>query len=439
MGIRSARLVLALTLLASLGECGTVKAQDLPGEFIPCSPFYFTVGMTYLKRQHLHPTVVSVLDPGTKVSSTEGVLVPVNGQDGTGEPESTPKTALIPANATITTTVFTDTGNLPPIGSSTFGDFSLVHPTYSNGLVATLGYHIGEGAVELSGYYLSRKSASAVVASEQLPTTTSVSAATLNITRRALDRVFETDNDNDIVINSIGSPQATTTSVPSVNRLNIPFTNAPAGFTGNNGLWLQADRVLLKLENTIGNIEANYRPGEGDLGIEGMLLSPLAGFRYVDVHERFSILTIDDPIATPTTMADYRVQTHNRIFAPQIGLDWHYLVVPPVLSFGATAKAALGLNSINRTVTLERGDGFLGFNTTHYHEGLGQIYELGATVNIHVTPNVTLTAGYTSLWLLGVAQASDQVDYDLSQTGGRAKNNSYMHYTGPTFEVAITF
>ena len=66
----------------------------------------------------------------------------------------------------------------------------------------------------------------------------------------------------------------------------------PLGFEGDNGLWLQADRVSSTFQSELFNGELNYRCW--NVGISG--LEFIAGVRYLDQREKLSIFTSDDDL-----------------------------------------------------------------------------------------------------------------------------------------------
>src|SRR5437667_368634 len=84
-----------------------------------------------------------------------------------------------------------------------------VPPRLNHGVRATVGFHWDGQAVELSGFYLSQNSAAKSYANPG-----------------SLDTFFNVGGD---------------------------FTRAPLGFEGDNGLWLQADVIKLRLQTALGS------------------------------------------------------------------------------------------------------------------------------------------------------------------------------------------
>jgi len=292
------------------------------------------------------------------------------------------------------------TGNLPPAGAPEAANFYDIQPRLNNGVRATLGYHWDGQAFELSGFYLSQNSAAKGYANAG-----------------SLDSFFNVGGD---------------------------FTQAPLGFTGDNGgpLWLQADVIRLRLQTALGSAEANYRcwPGaEADF-------SWLIGVRYLDLYERFSFFTGNGDLTTlganglpdPTLQATYSVTAHNQFLAPQLGLEWNR-AINCWLAFTMSAKGAWGANFLTVDVNLKRGDGFTGFHNGRSQTLFSHMYETGFFLDFKLMERARLRAGYNLLWVVDVAEALGQFDYDLTHTSGRTKNNETIFYHGPLVELHFLF
>src|SRR5205085_10753410 len=128
--------------------------------------------------------------------------------------------------------------------------------------------------------------------------------------------------------------QSVSQLVDNPGNIDAFFYHTPLGFEGDNGLWLQADRVSSTFQSELFNGELNYRCW--NVGISG--LEFIAGVRYLDQREKLSIFTSDDDLTLkgrnrppdPRRDATYSVQARNHIVAPQVGLDynaplWHFL------------------------------------------------------------------------------------------------------------------
>src|SRR5262249_55246504 len=154
-------------------------------------------------------------------------------------------------------------------------DLANIHPEMTAGIRATVGYLFGNQAVELTGWYV--------------------------------------------------SPNPTSLVTQEAGRLTVPFatqsTSIPVGFEGNNGLWLNADRVVASYASQTGNVELNYRTWN-----TGILDTELIfGVRYTHAQESVSIFTDDEfftrnaaGMTDPTRAATYTSTTRNNIVAVQM-------------------------------------------------------------------------------------------------------------------------
>jgi hypothetical protein len=282
-----------------------------------------------------------------------------------------------------------DTGNPPPLNAPLVVDSQDLNPVYNWGVRAGIGYRWDcHNAIELSGFYIPDQASSK-----------------------------ETD-------------------LPG--RLDLPFFNMPLGFEGDNGLWLQADRVKLISQTSLANAELNYRYAP----VQGYGLELLAGVRYFDLHDRLSIFTDDDGLTVvppdPFRMATYAVRTHNHIALAQLGIDWEH-PLRRWLAFGWFVKGAWGYNWLDVDVTLQRGDGFMGPSGHRTHDQFSHLYETGFFLDWYLSDRIRLRTGYNAMWVLNVAEAIDEVDFDLSHRAGRAKDDGNIFYHGPVVEFHLLF
>ena len=230
-------------------------------------------------------------------------------------------------------------------------------------------------------------------------------------------------------------------------RIDSFFFNPPLGFEGDNGMWLQADRMTNDFTSTLLSGEVNYRLSDVALNDFDLIL----GARYVNFRDKFTNFTDDDgitfPLANglpdPTRQALYRSQTLNQMVGPQIGVEydtmiWKYCY--PNISAGFTAKAAYAVDFARTEHSLVRGDGFPGFsvqnNTINASSG---IFEAGGFVEVHVTEKCRLRGGYNIIWLTGVKLAQDQIDFNLANPQGNDDRHGNVYFAGPTLELQFLF
>jgi hypothetical protein len=309
-----------------------------------------------------------------------------------------------------------------PTGTATALDFNSVTPVMSLGIRGTAGYLWGNQAIELSSFY-----------------------------------IWEND------VNS-------TVRMPF--GLDTLFFNPPLTFVGE-GLWRRASAVSLNQGSSLFNSEANYRTWN----VFGGGLEIIAGVRYVRQNDILNIATEGTAIfvnslglnAPGRDAAVYGVIAHNNIIAPQFGLDY-CLPLWSWFSISGMGKVGLGANYITTDVSLQRQDGLLGFDTMRHSTVFSQIYELGGFADFHLLQKLRLRLGFTATWLVDVAAANDQVNFNLQgrearqafglaglnqilQSGnfgqlfnvqqtiphGKFNNHGSMLYFGPQIELQFFF
>lgn len=226
-------------------------------------------------------------------------------------------------------------------------------------------------------------------------------------------------------------------------QLDLPFFNPPIGFEGDNGLWTHADNVVTTFRSSMAGGEINYRYTDAAITDAELIL----GVRYLSLYEALGIFTGDDDFTfrdvngrpDPVRQATYQTQTHNNIVAPQIGFEWGH-TASQYFTLGITGKAALGVDFVDEHNTLTRGDGFKGFDfKRHLTVPASQIYEAGAFLDFNILERMRLRVGYNAMFLVNVAPASDQVDFNLANPSGRNEVHSTIFYHGPMAELQILF
>jgi len=286
----------------------------------------------------------------------------------------------------------TDTGNVPTAPSdlnNTALDWSAFVPRLEYGVSGALGFTVDEWAIEVTGYYIPL--------------------------------------------------QGGTKTVNNPGMLDLNFVNPPLGFEGDSGLWLQADQVKIRDSFGLINGEVNLRYSCGHF-------IPLIGVRYLDVHERMSIFTDDDGLTfvdvngnpDPTLQATYRINQHSRILAGQVGFEAQWCLCSCVALVGS-AKGAWGTNWYEKTTTLFRGDGLLGFEDHESHTQFSSIYDVGVYLDFYLKERCRVRAGYDFLWVVNVPVARDQIDFDLSNPAGMRNDHGTQFFHGPQIEIQFLF
>jgi hypothetical protein len=238
-------------------------------------------------------------------------------------------------------------------------------------------------------------------------------------------------------------------------NLFVPFVAPglafPLGFEGNNGIFMNADLVRLSYQSQVGSGELNWRrmsPG---------ILRPdlLLGIRYFHVADRVKIFSDDEANTLdrfgnpdPRRQAIYTASAQNNIVAFQFGCE-HSVPLPLPhhhltkwlgwVWFTGMGKAAVGPNFVSRGQKLTRGDLFQAFDVKRSSVGVGQVYELGAFLDLHILEKLRIRAGYMTLWAVGVSTGHNQVEFNLAAQGGAHRDSSSMFWHGPIAELQFLF
>ena len=286
-----------------------------------------------------------------------------------------------------------DTGTPPPAGASVLQRFNSVDPGFNSGITATLGtLWDGNECLEATVFY-----------------------------------AFQGGKTN---------------SIASEGRIDSFFVNPPLGFEGDNGMFLQDDRLRTTLTSQLWGAEANYRVADPALSEAELLL----GVRYVDLFEKLGSTFDDDGIQFPMTnglpdpnrIATYDVQTENRFVGPQLGFEWGRRA-GKFFTLGFNAKAALGADFAHLNRSLTRGDGFVGFDGQRDTIQFSAVFEGGAFIDFHVLDRARIRLGYNALWFTNMVNVVDQYDFNLQNTNQFDKRNGSVLFHGPLLEFQFLF
>lgn len=274
-----------------------------------------------------------------------------------------------------------------PAGSPKALGFDNIQQNYNWGFQGTLGYIIGNQALEATGFFIPSSTTGAQAAS-------------------------------------------------ATHNLDGFFTNAPFGFSGFHGLWQLADVATAAYTSSLANAELNYRYWPA--GYAG--LDMILGVRYLDQEEALQIGFEEDGLtmAAPLATAVYTAYAHNHIVAPQIGAEYTWAPFRWV-AVSLLAKGAFGPDFVNTYTSLARGDGYQGFNGHRDTTVFSQVYSGMVSLDIAPTDRMRFRVGYNFLWLVGIATAGDTMSYNLQNTNGSGKTDGSTFYQGPSVEFQLLF
>jgi len=288
-------------------------------------------------------------------------------------------------------TGFFSRNNLPRIA-----DVGDVDPSYRYNGTVTLGYLYANHAIEVNGFYMPEGS-------------------------------------NRFTLGSRGG-------------LSLGFANpdgsVPLGFEGNNGLWRQADLVQVEFKNQLISGELLYRNWNPAVNSVDFLV----GVRYLNLKEQMSVLTDDEAFVTNdfgqndiTRSAKYRSEIDTHFYGLTLGAEWSVPLWQKRFWLTGITKGAWGVNHVQRTLDLTRGDGLQAFSVKNDRVQFGQVYDLMLATDIHLLEKARLRVGYQALWILGTATPGSQIDTDFSTQGTRPIGSRDVFYHGPTIEFQMLF
>jgi hypothetical protein len=193
----------------------------------------------------------------------------------------------------------------------------------------------------------------------------------------------------------------------------ISLVNDPAEFGDLQNFddfaddFYQSVRHAITYESNLNSAEINV---QHITSTDPIRILPLIGARYVRIDENFSLDTVDFPGATTANgIGRYNIQTSNNLIGVQGGLriDTMARGSRGGLRLGSHAKAGFFANSATVNNHLFN-DGVTRVQEELDGSQFAFIGELQVTAGLDLTTWATLQAGYSLLWVEGLALAPDQ-------------------------------
>ncbi len=225
-------------------------------------------------------------------------------------------------------------------------------------------------------------------------------------------------------------------------RLDLSFFNPPLGFEGDNGMWLQVDRLRTILSTSLGSAEVNYHQWSDALtGVEWIL-----GVRYFNLNEHLTIFTDDDGVKIrdvfgfpdPLRQAYYILHARNNLVAPQAGLEYDWKLTD-WLVLNCYGKGAWGVNFTELDSQLVRGDGLRGRMGKRSDTSFAHMYDIGMNFDIYLAERIRWRLGYTWFILCHALDVANEVDFDLSHSINDHSEFKNIFFHGPVFEFQFVF
>ena len=221
---------------------------------------------------------------------------------------------------------------------------------------------------------------------------------------------------------------ATSSGDPGTGALAVPFFNNDGGFEDANQVALEnvsAGGIAVRLTQRAWGAELNLRRPCSSCD-QSLRWTLLAGFRFLDLDESLDLQTTAVALPADIGILSAVAESHqciNHFYGGQIGAqadyccrDWLLTVLAKV-ALGSNNErlningATLNIDPINGTVVAPGGI-FTGPNNmgSHSHEQFAVVPELGVSVGRRLSDNLTVSVGYTFLYISDVIRPGNQID-----------------------------
>ena len=146
----------------------------------------------------------------------------------------------------------------------------------------------------------------------------------------------------------------------------------------------------------------------------GLVVSPLAGFRYFDFRERLFQRGTFNQLGQldPALVSDINSDVNNRVYAPQIGMRFEF--VQPWLTLGVAPKVAMGVNTYDADVSTNhlRSPGDPAVSTSKSGTRFTTVGDLSVYARINVRENFSLNVGYQLFVAGGMSRPANNIRYN---------------------------
>ena len=180
----------------------------------------------------------------------------------------------------------------------------------------------------------------------------------------------------------------------------------------SNNLFLYDSSFQVSQSTQMFGAEANWvakSPYE-----EGFVTRPMAGFRFVDFHERlFQRGTFTQQgFLSPALVSDIDSDSNNRIYAPQLGLRLE--LVNRWGTLGVEPKIAFGVNNFNASVRTDhlRSPGDPSVQTTDSGSKFAPIGDFSFYGKVNLRDNFSLFGSYQIMIASGISRPANNIYYN---------------------------
>jgi hypothetical protein len=213
------------------------------------------------------------------------------------------------------------------------------------------------------------------------------------------------------------------------------FLTFPDNLVGN--VFVNMDRVQVDYSASLNSFEINLPcccgccdecPNECGCGqVNCHSWEWFAGFRYLNVGEQFNILaqrTVDGEVEEGT----YNIRTNNNLYGAQLGARWRRM--RGRFGWEAGGRAGVFGNDAQQRQSVTDFPNFPLRPSVSSSRGAAAFVGQGnLTALYRITDVWNVRAGYTVLWIEGLALAPDQLDFDFAA----AQGGTQLHDGGGLF------
>lgn len=243
------------------------------------------------------------------------------------------------------------------------------------------------------------------------------------------------------------SPSEQNKSRSGASTLDTPFAvrgdtgdlALPAGFQGPND-FQENDFVEVGFDSQTWSVETNMwnelcAPHSKFSGRVG------GGLRFIEFDEDLDYF-VDDDLVGPGDASSFTLDNDikNHLFGLQVG-GGAWLQPTPSLAVGVEAKVGAYANWMERDSNLVRGDGLVGVDEEGSDIGFATVFEVSAQTRWDITPRIGLVAGYRFVQVNGAALATENLQFNLSDTGEYQdlRDDGSVYWHGPFLGAEVRF
>jgi hypothetical protein len=193
------------------------------------------------------------------------------------------------------------------------------------------------------------------------------------------------------------------------NSLSFPFSHSDYSFD-----FTRASEAQAKYESHFWDLEFNFWRHFNPRHVDYFSLSGITGLRYFHWDEAFKLTMI-----RPPDKSSYHIQTENRIFGLQLGLDFQ---MNPIrwLSWEIFAKAGLFANRTEQKQFLGDLDNAVTLrDSERVKTELGVFSDVAAQVAFQCFKYLNLHAGYQAMFFSGLSLAPEQISKKVKKGAGK--------------------